>query len=78
MGKHKHGAEPAIKIVALFGGCRALARLLELNPSTISRWTASTFHHGTNGRIPQKYWPRLIEAAEQRGMALTVNDLSGM
>lgn len=78
MANPKHSMQPARKVVDLFGGCRKLARVLAINPSTISRWTASSAVKGTNGHIPQKYWGRIIVAAQDEGFTVTVNDLAGM
>lgn len=71
----KHTMQPARCVIDKFGGCRSLARALDVNPSTISRWTTSAARRGTDGRIPQKYWGRLIVIAQDQGFTLTVNDL---
>jgi hypothetical protein len=76
--KIKHTAQPARGVVDSFGGCRALAAILKLNPGTVSRWTTSAAFKGTGGKIPQKYWGALIVAAQDKGFTLTVFDLSGM
>jgi hypothetical protein len=78
MANPKHLMQPARDVVDKFGGCRQLARVLRIHPSTISRWTASAAVKGTNGRIPQKYWGPIIMAAQDRGFSLSVNDLAGM
>lgn len=78
MAKPKHLMQPARSVVDRFGGGRTLARVLSINPSTISRWTASAASKGTGGSIPQKYWGRIIVAAQDRGFTLTANDLAGM
>lgn len=78
MAHSKHVMQPARRVVDLFGGCRSLARALSIHPSTISRWTASGAVKGTDGRIPQKYWGRIVMAAQDQGFTITVNDLAGM
>jgi hypothetical protein len=78
MAHSKHVMQPARRVVDLFGGCRSLARALSIHPSTISRWTASAAVKGTDGYIPQKYWGRIIVAAQDQGFTITVNDLAGM
>lgn len=78
MANSKHAMQPARRVVDLFGGCRKLARALAIHPSTISRWTASGAVKGTDGRIPQKYWGRIVMAAQDQGFTVTVNDLAGM
>jgi len=52
--------------------------VLRIHPSTISRWTTSAAVKGTDGRIPQKYWGRIIMAAQDQGFTLTASDLAGM
>lgn len=78
MPKPKHAMQPARHVVDRFGGCRKLARILSINPSTVSRWTASAAKKGSDGQIPQKYWGRIIVAAQDQGFTLTVNELAGM
>ena len=78
MPNPKHAMQPARAVIDRFGGCRPLARVLDINPSTISRWTTSTARSGTNGRIPQKYWGQICMAAQDQGFTVTVNDLAGM
>lgn len=78
MAKPKHAMQPARSVVDKFGGCRQLARILTIHPSTISRWTSSAAVKGTDGRIPQKYWGRIIVAAQDQGFTVTANDLAGM
>lgn len=78
MPKPKHVMQPARQVVDRFGGCRELARILAVNPSTVSRWTASAARKGTDGRIPQKYWGRILVAAQNHGFTMTVNELAGM
>ena len=78
MAHHKHSLQPAHQVITRFGGCRPLARVLAVHPSTISRWATPSFAKGTDGRIPQRYWGRLIVAAQERGISLTVNHLAGM
>lgn len=78
MPKPKHAMQPARSVIDKFGGCRPLSRVLAIHPSTISRWTTSAAVKGTDGRIPQKYWGRIVMAAQDRGFTLTSSDLAGM
>ena len=75
MPKQKHFMNPAAHIVEQMGGCRPLAKALEINPSTISRWMTSSVKKGTDGRIPQKYWGPIIIAAQNLGKTITPQDL---
>lgn len=49
-------------------GIRPLARLLEVDPTIISRWKR-------RGLVPSEYHQRLIRVAAQEGVTLTANDL---
>lgn len=68
--------QPASKILALFESNRALARILDVNPSALTRWKKPRSQGGTGGRIPQKYWGQIIDAAADRGIDVTVEDLA--
>jgi len=78
MGKSIHGANPAISIVVRLGGCRAVARLVGVSPSAVSRWCTPAPLGGTGGRIPQRHWDRLIAQAAERGVLLDAQALSGL
>ena len=78
MGKTKHDANPATTVVARLGGCRTVARLVGVSPSAVSRWCTPAALGGTGGRIPQKWWQHLIASGKERGIDITVNELSGL
>lgn len=78
MRKPIHSAYPAISIVLRLGGCRAVARLVGVSPSAVSRWCTPQALGGTGGRIPQRYWVRLMTQAAERGVALDAQALSGL
>lgn len=74
MAKSKHLLQPARGIIDLLGGCRPIARSLEISPSTITRWASPG---GCNGRIPQRHWQALIRLAQSKGIVLSLQDLHG-
>lgn len=59
---------PADLAVQAFGGVRALARLIDRDPSAISRWKL-------DGRIPSNLQRQVLELAWERGIDLTAHDL---
>lgn len=51
------------RIIQLFGGTSALARLVVRDPGSVSRWKQ-------NG-IPPNLWKTLMQIADKRGIALS-------
>lgn len=66
---------PASKVIAKLGGVRATARALELNPSSVSRWTAPVEKRGLGGRVPSIHQAKILQIARERGVDLTAADL---
>jgi hypothetical protein len=58
----------ARSIAEKFGGQSSLARLLKKRQSTVSHWVST-------GIIPYKWYAPILEAAEQKGIILTYEDL---
>ena len=67
---------PARDVIALLGGVRSTARILQLSPSAVSRWTVGTEKRGTGGRIPQRYWALLIAHAKKERIKVTLKELA--
>jgi DNA-binding transcriptional regulator YdaS (Cro superfamily) len=78
MSKTKHDAQPAMSVVLRLGGCRAVARLVGVSPSAVSRWCTPAPLGGTGGRIPQRHWGSLIAQAAERGVVLDAQTLAGL
>lgn len=56
------------RIIDLFGGLTATASALDLKyPSVVQGWR-------DRGNIPSKYFMRIIAAAAERGVSLTLTD----
>lgn len=54
-------------VIEAFGGRRALAEAVGVRPELAIHW------HRRG--IPAKYWPRVEEAAQSRGIPVTARDL---
>jgi hypothetical protein len=65
---------PAREVIAKLGGVRATARVLQLNPSAVSRWMMPAERRGTGGSIPQRHWPALIAYAKKERVKLALRD----
>lgn len=57
------------RVIDLFGGPAALAAALRIDRSTVACWRIRT------GRIPSKYFKRIMLAAQQQNIELCVDDL---
>lgn len=66
---------PAKEVVAKLGGVRATARVLQLNPSAVSRWMMPHKKRGTGGHIPQRHWPAILEHAKKEKIKIALRDL---
>lgn len=58
---------PAERIIDLFGGLTQLARELQCPVSTVQGWKS-------RGKVPQEYWLPIIEAGQQRSLAISAAD----
>lgn len=59
---------PGALVVQAFGGVRKLARLLGVDPSTISRWSST-------GRVPSGMQRQVLQLAWDTGVDLTAHDI---
>ncbi len=75
MANIKGRCEPAYSIVRRLGGVTPTAKILSIQPSTVSRWLIKD---GTNGQIPQKYWITLLNHALSRNIKINLADISGI
>lgn len=69
---------PAWTVIQLLGGVRSTARAAEVDPSAVSRWAMPREKKGTEGRVPQRHWRRLMAYASAQKIKLTLRDLSGL
>ena len=77
MGHIRGRQEPAYSVVKRLGGVAATARIINVNPSTVSRWILPG-PGTTGGSIPQKYWPEFLLWASSRGIDIGLLDLAGL
>lgn len=66
--------KPADLVIARFGGVRPLARLLEIDHTTILQWQRKP-PRGRDGLIPSRYHIPLLELAARLDVALSTDDL---
>lgn len=59
---------PSQLVVSAFGGVRPAARVLECEPSTISRW-------GRTGLVPAHFQKLVLSKAWEHGIDLTAHDI---
>lgn len=65
----------AARVIAKFGSACKLAKLLQVEDSTVYRWTYSKAQGGTDGIIPGKQLRRVLEAAKLAGVVISPTDL---
>lgn len=66
---------PADIVIERFGGCRAVARVLDVDHSWVVRWRKPKREGGTAGLVPVSHQRVLLEEAEKRGIELTAVEL---
>lgn len=66
---------PAERVIAVFGGVRATARIIGRSSSTVSRWQKPRAEGGTGGAVPTSSQGKLLTYAREHGLALTADDL---
>ena len=66
--------EPARTIIKRLGGEAVVARITNMAFTAPYRWQHSRAKGGTDGLIPQKHIPTLLEYARQNGIELSAND----
>jgi transposase-like protein len=66
---------PAAGVIAKFGGVRALARELGVDPATLSKW--QRVKEGCGGLIPARYHWTLLTLARAKKIALSADDIIG-
>lgn len=72
-----HTHEPAYSVIEKLGGKSAVAEVLGLDKSTLTRWCQPK-PLGTGGLIPQRYWPQLIEMARSQKVRIGLKELAAV
>ena len=65
---------PADIVIEKFGGHRVVAEILGIDLSRVYRWTYESEQGGTGGTVPQKHQIPLMNAAKEKGIALSLAD----
>ena len=73
----KGRCDPAYNIVVRMGGVTRCASVLGITQSAVSRWLIPAISNGTEGRIPQRYWEKILEFAGKHNIKIDIYDLSG-
>lgn len=66
--------EPACKIIKLLGGPSAVAKIAGVHRTRVSNWMRPKSSGGTGGVMPITHINKLIEAAFEKGVALSGDD----
>lgn len=67
--------KPAELVIHRFGGVRPLARLLNVNPSTVQRWKMPAARGGLDGRVPSARMAELLRLAVEQNITLSASEL---
>lgn len=67
-------AEPASSIIKRCGGVPTVARWLDLNRTSVLRWTHPRDKGGTGGLVPSKHQADLMAKAQESGVAIEPAD----
>ena len=65
----------ADRIIARFGGHRALADAVNRDVATVYKWSYPKARGGTDGLIPSSVMPEILKAAKEHGVFLSQSDL---
>lgn len=57
---------PAQLVIEKFGGVRATARVLGINPSTVCRWNKRKEDGGTDGLVPQNHFKQILAHLDEK------------
>lgn len=79
MHQLEHGERPKLtqaeRVILKFDGARKLAKALNLDPSTVYKWTYPRSKKGCGGIIPSSVIEQVMVAARREGILLTAEDL---
>lgn len=62
--------EPALHIIAMFGGAEAVAEITGVTNDAVYRWTYPRDKRGSDGFIPAKHHMTLVDAAKKKKLPL--------
>lgn len=64
---------PSAYVIETFGGVRATARALSLDPSTVSRWHKPRIKG--DGGVPRCHHKEILRIAKSKNLDITMKDL---
>jgi hypothetical protein len=69
------GMTAAERVIKIFGGATKLARLTNIDSSSVYRWNYPKEKGGTDGAIPHANHGKILAAAHRNGIKITRSDL---
>ena len=66
---------PAEYLIHVFGGVRATARIVDREPSSVSKWQNYIDKTGSQGGIPRVIHQTILKHAKKNGLDFTADDL---
>ena len=69
------GLTAAARIIARFGGVKAVSLATGIDQAAIYRWDYPKSKHGCDGRIPSSQHKKILLAAEARGISIKPEEL---
>lgn len=74
----KGRCQPAYNVICRLGGVNQTAKILKINPSTVSRWMTTRMMGGSGGGVPQKHWYAILKHCKRYSINMDLHDLSGL
>jgi hypothetical protein len=69
-GSFRYRLEPAYTIIKMFGGVRAMAKIMEVSPEAVSQWNRPPIKGGYGGFIPLRFWRPIRLYARENGLVI--------
>lgn len=66
--------EPAHSVISKLGGIAQVVEATGVHRTRVYSWRRAKADRGTDGLIPQKHHPVLLDFARKRGVPLTADD----
>jgi amino-acid N-acetyltransferase len=67
--------KPAEYAILVFKGVRKLARAINRDPSSVSRWSKPKSEKGSDGFVPRGAQRLILDSAKAQGLDITPQDL---
>lgn len=73
--KQRKADTPAQRVIEKFGSARKVAKAMQINVTTVYRWTYPRSKGGSDGLIPTEALRGVLMAARLEGIVLTPEEL---